>query len=59
MAKQEAECKKCGKTYYIDIDSGLMMRQDDYDADFYNRRDEIMRFCPDCRPKRKESIFDY
>ena len=53
------ECKKCGKDYYIDLDSGTMMRQDDYDADFYNKRDEILNLCPDCRPKRQETIFDY
>lgn len=59
MPKHEAECRKCSATYYIDLDSGLMMRQDDYDADFYNKRDEILQLCPKCRPKKKETIFDY
>lgn len=59
MSKQEVECKKCGGAYYIDLDSGLMARNDDYDADFYHRRDQILRLCPDCRPAKKDTIFDY
>lgn len=54
MEQIDAKCKKCGETYYINPNSFEMLRQDDMDADFYHRRDQIIRFCPKCRPKRED-----
>jgi len=53
MEKHECKCKRCGKTYYINLDSFEMKRQDDMDADFYQRKDEIINLCPKCRPKTR------
>ena len=54
MEQNEAKCKKCRETYYINPNAFEMLRQDDMDADFYHRRDQIIRFCPKCRPKNED-----